>query len=139
MSTPLAAAQAARQRNLLFFREPRRWMVWPFLPVMRRRPGCEEELGLLFDAVGTHGLYGLSATVYFCNLFMLPGTLHEFLSLPRETYDTADEVADAGWEHRLPNPGAMRRSSTHRSAHDRDRNSPAESSASAVVASRTPS
>ena len=97
MSTPLAAAQEGRQRNLLFFREPSRWPVWPFLPVIRRRPGCEEELGLLYDAVGAVGLYGYSATIFLCNLFLLPRTLDEFLHLPRETYDTADEVADAGW------------------------------------------
>src|SRR5262249_9169640 len=73
MSTPLAAAQAARQRNLLFFRDPRRWPAWPFLPLVRRCPGRAEELGLLFDAVGAMGLYGLSATVFLC----LCGTPHK--------------------------------------------------------------
>jgi hypothetical protein len=97
MSTPLAAAQVARQRNLLFFREPQRWQLWPFLPVVRRRPGQEEELGVLFDAVGALGRYGYSSTVFLCNLFLLPGRVDDFLLLPRETYDTPEEVADAGW------------------------------------------
>jgi len=97
MSMPLAATQAARQRNLRFFRDPRRWPAWPFLPLVRRRPGLAEELGLLFDAVGTLNLYGYSSTVFFCNVFRLPRKLDEFLTLPHETFDTADEVADAGW------------------------------------------
>ena len=94
MSTPLAAA---RDRNLLFFREPRRWPLWPFLSVVRRRPGRDEELGLLFDPVGAAGLYGHSPTVFLSNLFLMPQGLDEFLALPRETFDSPDEVADAGW------------------------------------------
>jgi hypothetical protein len=94
MSTPLAAA---RDRNLLFFRGPRRWPCWPFLPLVRRRPGREEELGLLFDALGAAGLFGYSATVFLSNLFLMPAKLEEFLALPREPFDTPDEVADAGW------------------------------------------
>ena len=97
MSTPTADALRAHQRNLLFFRDPRRWPAWPFLPLVRRRPGRAEELGLLFDAVGAVGRYGLSATVFISNLFRLPKKLDEFLALPHETYDTADEVAAAGW------------------------------------------
>lgn len=40
---------------------------------------------------------GFSASVFFCNLFMLPSTVAEFLDLPHETYDTAEELADANW------------------------------------------
>jgi hypothetical protein len=28
---------------------------------------------------------------------MLPRTVAEFLALPREVFDSADELADAGW------------------------------------------
>jgi len=40
---------------------------------------------------------GFSATVVLSNLFLLPRTLDEFLALPRETFDTPEEVFDAGW------------------------------------------
>jgi hypothetical protein len=97
MPTPPADALRARQRCLRYFREPKRWLTWPFLPLVRRRPGQAEELGLLFDALGVAGLYGLSATVFLTNVFLLPATLGEFLALPREVYDLPEEVADAGW------------------------------------------
>ena len=90
-------AGADRLRNLVFFRTPSLWHVWPFLPVMRRRPGREEECGLLYDAKGQSNLMGYSATVFLCNLFLLPPTLEEFLKLPREVHDTPEEVYDAGW------------------------------------------
>ena len=86
-----------RARDLLFLHNPRYWPAWPFLPLVRRRPGREEECGLLLDAAGAFGLYGLSATVFLGNLFLLPETLDAFLALPREAHDTPEEVADAGW------------------------------------------
>jgi hypothetical protein len=97
MSAPTQAARLARQRNLLFFRDPRLWPAWPFLPLMCRRPGCEEECGLLYDVKGVSGRLGYSATVFLSNLFLLPPTEEEILALPREVYDTPEEVADAGW------------------------------------------
>jgi len=84
-------AVTGRARDLLFLHNPRYWPAWPFLPLVRRRPG------LLLDAVGAFGLYGLSATVVLGNLFLLPETLDAFLALPRESFDTPEEVADAGW------------------------------------------
>ena len=96
MSQPPPAV-TGRARDLLFLRDPRYWPAWPFLPLVRRRPGSEEECGLLLDAVGAFGLYGLSATVFLGNLFLLPETLDGFLALPRESFDTPEEVADAGW------------------------------------------
>ena len=97
MNSLSLAEQKARQRNLLLFTSPHLWSVWPFLPVVRRHPGKEEEYGLLFDAKKAVKQLGLSATVFLCNLFLLPPTIEEFLALPRETYDTAEELADAGW------------------------------------------
>ena len=46
---------------------------------------------------GTSGPYGFSATVFLTNLFLLPKTLDEFLALPKEVFDTAEEVGAAGW------------------------------------------
>jgi hypothetical protein len=64
--------------------------------VVRRTRG-EEELGVVFDARGACELTGYSATVFLTNLFALPKTLNEFLNLPKETFDTAEELVDAGW------------------------------------------
>jgi hypothetical protein len=81
---------------VLFLTTPALWPHWPFLPVVRRSGG-EEELGVVFDARGACELTGYSATVFATNLFALPKTLNEFLALPHESFDTAEELAAAGW------------------------------------------
>jgi hypothetical protein len=86
-----------RTRNLLFLREPSHWPEWPFLPLVRRGTGQEEEYGVLFDAFHGEDLPGYSATVFFANVFLLPPTLTEFLALPHETYDSVEEIFDADW------------------------------------------
>ena len=86
----------ARDRSVLFLTTPPLWPVWPFLPVVRRSRG-REELGVVFDAWHVCGLTGYSATVFLTVLFDMPPTLTEFLALPRETFDCAEELADAGW------------------------------------------
>lgn len=83
-------------RHRLVMATPDSWPVWPFLPVVRRTGGVEE-LGVLFDALGSLRLPGYSATVWFTNLFTLPPTLSELLALPKEVFDTADELVAAGW------------------------------------------
>jgi hypothetical protein len=83
-------------RHLLVVATPALWPAWPFLPVVRRTSG-EDELGLMFDAMGTATRTGYSATVWDCNLFLLPPTFEEFLALPKEVYDTADELIASGW------------------------------------------
>jgi hypothetical protein len=83
--------------DLLYLATPALWPHWPFLPVVRHRPGREEEHGLLCDVLGLTGAAGASATVFFCNLFLLPPGLEDFLTLPREVFDTPEEVYAAGW------------------------------------------
>ncbi len=87
----------ATERDLRFFRSPRLWRQWPFLPVVRRSPDGEVECGVLYDCwtVGRRG--GYSATIFLCNLFLLPRTEEAFLALPRETFDTPEEIAASGW------------------------------------------
>ena len=85
-----------RDRTVLFVTTPALWPAWPFLPVVRRSRGTEE-LGVVFDAASVCGLTGFSATVVLCNLFELPPTVDEFLALPRECFDSADELAAADW------------------------------------------
>ena len=91
-----AAGRESLTRHLLAVATPALWPAWPFLPVVRRIAG-HEELGLLFDAMGTASKAGYSATVFACNLFLLPPTFEEFLALPKEVYDQAEELIDAGW------------------------------------------
>ena len=58
-----------RSRNLLFLATPALWGCWPYLPLVRRNPGEGEECGLLCD----------------------------FLALPKEVFDSPEEVYSAGW------------------------------------------
>src|SRR5262245_28915399 len=97
MSSPPPGPRPAGPRDLLYFRTPGLWPTWPFLPVIRRRPGGAVECGLLYDFRGTSGRCGYSATVIHGNLFLVPATEEGLLALPREVYDTADELAAAGW------------------------------------------
>src|SRR5271154_5306466 len=88
---------SAHARNMLFLTDPSRWQMWPFLAVVKRLPGQPEIFGVLFDAMGANDLPGYSATVFLTNLFVMPPHLDEFLALPKEVYDTRDELAAAGW------------------------------------------
>ena len=90
-------AARSRVRTVLFVTTPALWPAWPFLPVVRRTNGVEE-LGVVFDARSVCGLTGYSTTVFRCNVFDLPPRIAAFLALPREVFDTADELADARWE-----------------------------------------
>ena len=85
------------RRDLLFLSTPALWPQHPFLAVVRRKPGTEPEMGLLYDALHVSGRTGVSATVFLENLFLIPPTEAEFLALPREVYDSAEEVYAAGW------------------------------------------
>jgi hypothetical protein len=88
-------ATGSRERTVLFLTTPALWPHWPFLPVVRRTGG-REELGVVFDARAAQ-LTGYSATVFLTNLFLLPHDFAEFLALPHETFDSTEELAEAGW------------------------------------------
>jgi hypothetical protein len=83
-------------RHLLFVTTPALWPAWPFLPVVRRTRGTEE-MGVLFDARGVCDRAGYSATVFLANLFDLPPTLDRLFALPKEVFDTGEELVRAGW------------------------------------------
>ena len=86
----------SRDRTVLFAANPALWPAWPFLPVVRRSRG-REELGVVFDSRAA-GLTGFSAAVMICNLFSLPASFDEFLALPKEVFDSAEELSQAGWQ-----------------------------------------
>ena len=94
---PKALTLSRRERALLYLTHPRLWPAWPYLPVVRRRAG-REELGVVFDFRGTTGRTGYSACVFRTNLFLAPADERLLLLLPREVYDSADEVVAAGWD-----------------------------------------
>jgi hypothetical protein len=90
-----APAPGSRERTVLLLSMPGLWPHWPFLPLVRRTRGIEE-LGVVFDARAA-GLTGYSATVLKCNLFLLPPDFDTFLALPKEVFDSVEELADAQW------------------------------------------
>ena len=97
MQRSLPAVLSPQQQALEFLARPDLWESWPYLPLVRRRPGEEEELGLVFDGLHVMELPGYGSTVFFCNLFELPPTLDEFLDLPKEVFDSPEELVAAGW------------------------------------------
>lgn len=98
MSALTPQQRRERARNLRYFTTPKLWPTWPFLPVIRRSAEYDEtECGLLYDARGVSGLCGHSATVFLCNLFLMPPDEVEFLALPKVIYDLPEEMLDDGW------------------------------------------
>ncbi len=96
MPVSLSDPPGEAARHALYLTTPALWPAWPFLPVVRRIRG-REELGVVADLVGLSGLTGFSAAVFLTNLFHLPPTLSAFLAVPREVYDTGDELVANGW------------------------------------------
>ena len=97
METATPKPRQATMRDLLLFATPALWPCWPFLPVIRHKEGGDLDCGLMFDAMNLTGRTGYSATVFLGNIFLLPPTPEAFLALPREVFDTPEEIADAGW------------------------------------------
>ena len=97
MNQDLESKAKERQRNHLFMTTPELWQTWPFLPIMRTQPGCEQEYGVLCDLLHFSGRPGFSATVFLSNFLLIPQTEAEILCLPREVYKNAEQVYEAGW------------------------------------------
>jgi len=64
MSPTPKGSSEERVRNLLFLSTPRLWPVHPFLPLIRRKEGGEEDCGVLYDLFGLKGVTGYGATVF---------------------------------------------------------------------------
>ncbi|MFO0877568.1 MAG: hypothetical protein U0840_09350 [Gemmataceae bacterium] len=96
MTTTTHPPMPSPLRDLHLMANPALWSTWPFLPLVRRSHG-QEELGLLFDMRAIAGQTGYRCTVWRANLFLLPRSLDAFLALPKEVFDTFEEVVAAGW------------------------------------------
>jgi hypothetical protein len=97
MTSPTESPREATARDLFFFAHPEHWPTWPFLPVVRRHADSSMEFGMLYDALHATGRTGYSSTVLLANFFLLPPTEAELLALPKEVFDTSEEMAAAGW------------------------------------------
>lgn len=97
MSDTNTQPRPATERDLLFFRTPALWLTWPFLPVVRHKPDGEMEYGVIYDCWTVSRRPGFSATVFLTNLFLMPPAEEQFLQLPKEVFDSAEEIAAAGW------------------------------------------
>jgi hypothetical protein len=86
-----------RERNLLFLTTPALWPIWPYLPLTRRRPGQEQELGVLVAVMAAFGRPGYSSTVFISNVVQMPADIDAILQLPKEVFDCPDEIYAAGW------------------------------------------
>ena len=104
MSSTSLSTDEARQHTLLFLTTPEPWQHWPFLPVVRCKPGQEEELGVVDDALHAVGVAGHSCTVWLVNIFLLPLSLDALFASPKEVFDTPDELVQGGWTVDSPSP-----------------------------------
>jgi len=84
-------------RDLHIMGDPTLWAWWPFLPLLRCHSDGRTDYGILFDAQAVCGITGYCCTVHLTNLFTLPEKLDRFLALPKEVYDTFEEIVAAGW------------------------------------------
>jgi len=70
--------------------------------IRRHKDGSQSELGILIDGLDRCDVYGYRATVFKIHLFELkekmPKTLEGLKDVPHETFDTFEEVVEAGWE-----------------------------------------
>ena len=85
-------------RMLLFLQTPSLWPLWPFLPMVRHWPGKIEECGIVYDSRRSERAVGYRCTVFLVNLFEIPCGEADLLQLPREVYDTFEDLAAAGWQ-----------------------------------------
>jgi hypothetical protein len=97
MTIPIEPPRKARARDLFFFTHPEYWPTWPFLPVVRRHADGAMDYGVLYDVMHRTGRTGFSSTVFLTNIFLMPQNETEFLALPKEVFDYAEEMAEAGW------------------------------------------
>lgn len=97
MIVPFRVVTDRLTRHLIVVTTPALWPAWPFLPLVRCTNTGVQELGVMFDAFATLDMPGYSATVFLTNLFEMPSCYDQLLVMPREVYDTGEELVTAGW------------------------------------------
>lgn len=97
MTTPTEQPRKATARDVFFFTHPEHWPTWPYLALVRRHADGRMDYGVLYDALHPTGRTGYSSAVFRTNIFLMPENEDEFLALPREVFDTAEKMAQAGW------------------------------------------
>jgi hypothetical protein len=88
--------------NLFVMGYPKMWTHWPFLALIRENAEGYRGLdyGLLIDIFHATkwAMPGFSSSVFLCNFYGKPTELNEILALPKEVFDTIEEVYSAGWK-----------------------------------------
>jgi hypothetical protein len=87
--TPITEQEAARVMGL-----PQKWPSWPYLPLTRGR-----QVGVMIDFFHWKNweITGYGATAFLVPFFMLPDTPAETVELPKEVFDTVEEMIESGW------------------------------------------
>ena len=87
------AEDRATDRDMI--RNPSKWPVLDILPMTR---GSLSELGVIINDPVDKDVDPLNV-VWLENMFLLPDTFEELVeSVDRITYNSVDELLDAGWE-----------------------------------------
>jgi hypothetical protein len=94
--------QTKERAQLFVMGCPKAWTHWPFLALVRENAEGYRGLdyGLLIDIFHATkwGLSGYSSTIFLCNFYAKPEEWNEILALPKEVFDTLEEVYSAGWK-----------------------------------------
>ena len=87
---------ATSQDHKSMMAHPWRWPCRPLLPLVRRRPDGGLDLGVLVEGL-TSQEPRLGTTVFCTNLLCFPMSEEQWQSLPKEAFDSLDDVLAAGW------------------------------------------
>ena len=92
MPKTLTHQQMATNRVAL----PQTWPSWPILAMVRETDD-DFDVGFMYDLFHHVDIAGYSATVFVHNALDVPTHLGAILALPKEIYDTPEEIVTAGW------------------------------------------
>ena len=85
------------QRNLRFLAAPDLWPNWPYLPLMRRCPGQEEEFGVLFDVMKVFEVAGYTSTVFISEHLLHARRTRSDARTAQRSFRHPRKIFAAGW------------------------------------------